>query len=121
MRRISIVVAALAGAAFPALAGELDGPGIAALLEGNSIIHPDFGCVWYRDARSSVSYVGDQEIVGQWSVRGDLYHSSGQCGEIGCQLAGEGDSYVFIRTDGQYRQPVLVIKGNYCRKDGIIS
>lgn len=112
---------AMLALSFPALAGELDGAGIRDLLTGNSIVHPDFGCVFYSDASTSVSYVEGQEIAGQWSVKGNLYFSSGQCGEIGCILDGANQDYVFRRLDGQYTQPVVVIEGNYCRKDGVIS
>lgn len=120
MRRLLFAPAFLA-LSLPAGAAELDGGGIRSLLTGNSIIHPDFGCVHYPDASTSVSYSGGQEFTGAWSVKGNLYFSSGQCGEIGCILEGNAPEYVFRRVDGQYSQPVVIMKGNYCRKDGVIS
>ena len=59
--------------------------------------------------------------VGTWRVDGDLYFSSGQCGEVGCRFYGEYPSYVFRRIDSTYEQPVILIPGNHCERDGVLS
>lgn len=107
--------------AVPAAAG-LSGGELRSVLEGNSIVHPDFGCVFFGPDGSTrvVSRSGDVAI-GTWAIRGDLYYSSGQCGTTGCSVSGRFPSFTFRREDGGYEQPVILIRGNYCEKDGIVS
>lgn len=121
MRRACLAVLTVSALFSPAAAAELTGPQIVDVLLGNSIVHPEFGCAHYRDARTSVQVQNGEERLTNWSVTGNLYRSSGQCGEIGCTLSGTFPAYIFRRTDGGYSQPVIVVKGNYCRKDGTIS
>jgi hypothetical protein len=108
----------------PATAGaaQLSGSEVRALLAGNSIVHPDFGCVFYLPDGSMhvVSLAGDV-TTGKWAVRGDLYFSSGRCGVTGCIISGEYPSFTFRRADDGYEQPVILIRGNYCEKDGVVS
>ena len=100
---------------------ELAGEQIRNTLAGNSIVHPDFGCMFYRPDGKTDMYFQEQLEHGTWEVRGDLYYSSGQCGEIGCHLSGTYPELIFRRIDGDYEQPVILILGNHCKKDGIVS
>lgn len=114
----------LAASFLPAWAGsdEMSGDRLTKLLSGNSVIHPEFGCLFYRPDGTTLTVTQDgQKLDGRWSVRGDLYYSSGQCGEIGCSLTGAFPSFTFRRQDGGYEQPVMLILGNHCEKDGIVS
>ena len=137
-RRLSRTIAALVGATtLSALGGGggvsgaiasvvidsvLNGEQIRQTLSGNSIIHPDIGCVYYRpDGTTRIVGQGGLYSNGKWGVRGDLYYSSGQCGTTGCRLTGSYPSFTFQRTDGGYAQKVMLIRGNYCEKDGILS
>ena len=106
----------------PLLAATLSDSEMRAALSGNSIVSPDFGCLYYDPSGKSVTVLqsGDK-IDGRWIIRDGLYYSNGQCGLTGCTLDGEWPSLTFNRTDGGYSQPVIVIKGNYCEKDGIVS
>ena len=117
----SVAIALCASAVSPALGQTVEERGISDVLVGNSIIHPDFGCVHYPDSRRSLIYVGDMRREGEWSVRGGLFYSSGQCGKIGCRVTGSIPNIVFERLDGGYTQSAMVMKGDYCKKDGIIS
>jgi hypothetical protein len=100
----------------------LPGAEIARTLSGNSIVHPNFGCVFYRPDGTTLQVgQGGLRAEGKWEVEGDLYFSSGSCGTAGCSLAGRFPSFVFLRTDGGYRQEAIVILGNHCEKDGVVS
>ena len=57
---------------------------------------------------------------GTWSVKGDLYYSSGSCGEAGCHVIGEFPDITFIREGGGYRQSVTILPGNQCEKNAVI-
>lgn len=95
---------------------------IARLLVGNSIVHQNFGCAFYRPDGTMVQYSRSGESrEGKWRVRDDVYYSSGQCGRSGCWLTGYFPNLVFKRLDGAYEQPVIVILGNYCEKNGLFS
>jgi len=112
-------------AALPATlaAAELKGEEMRSTLTGNSIVNPDFGCVFYQADGTTriVGQAGGEVAIGNWAVKGDLYYSSGQCGLAGCSLSGDYPDFTFRRTDGGYEQPVILIRGNHCEKDGIIS
>ncbi|MEZ5800656.1 MAG: hypothetical protein R3D29_09530 [Nitratireductor sp.] len=104
------------------MAAVLSEPEMRSVLSGNSIISPDFGCVYYDPSGKSVSVIrSGEKFDGRWIIKDGLYYSNGQCGLTGCTLDGEWPSFTFNRTDGGYTQPVIVIKGNYCEKDGIVS
>lgn len=120
MLALAVVDGAMAGTA--AAAQELNGARIRQLLSGNSIIHPGFGCVFFR-RDGTARIVGQGGVAGEqrWEVRDDLYYSTGQCGIVGCRLTGEYPSFTFRRTDGGYEQPVILVRGNHCEKNGIIS
>lgn len=106
----------------PTAATQLSGEQMRAVLTGNSIVHPDFGCVFYgADGSMRLVSLAGEVATGTWEVRGDLYYSSGQCGTSGCSLDGEYPRFTFRRTDGGYEQAVVLIRGNYCDKDGIVS
>ncbi|MFZ1815300.1 MAG: hypothetical protein WBO55_18315 [Rhizobiaceae bacterium] len=105
-----------------ALSGTLDGAGIRSVLEGNSMVHPNFGCVFLqKDGTFTHVAQSGEKSRGDWGVRGELYTSSGQCGSSGCQLSGTWPEYTFNRIGGGYSQTVIVIQGNHCEKDGIVS
>ncbi|MEC9343518.1 MAG: hypothetical protein VYD64_06700, partial [Pseudomonadota bacterium] len=95
---------------------------IGRLLGGNSIIHPRFGCAYYRPDGTKTQYLrsGDR-LEGRWHVQDDIYYSDGQCGGTGCRLIGQYPNLTFRRLDGNYQQPVIVIHGNYCEKNGLLS
>lgn len=117
-----LMILAMSGS--PASAGpdQLNGDQLRRMLSGNSIINPEFGCVFYRPDGTTLTVAqGGQTAEGEWQVRGDRYYSSGQCGEIGCRLTGSFPSFTFQREDGGYEQNVILILGNYCEKDGIVS
>ena len=103
-------------------ASELSGEEMRSILTGNSIVNPDFGCVFYAaDGTTRIVGQGGDLAIGSWAWEGDLYYSSGQCGVAGCVLSGDYPAFTFRRTDGAYEQPVILIRGNYCEKDGIVS
>ncbi len=122
--RISAALALLLLTALTASAGagQLSGAQMRTILSGNSIIHPNFGCLFFLPDGSTrqVNQSGDL-TTGRWTVRDDTYYSTGQCGTTGCSISGEYPSLTFRRSDGGYEQPVTVIRGNYCEKDGIVS
>lgn len=111
------------GAVAATSAGEraLTGEEIRQTLTGNSIISPDFGCVHFAREGVANLFTYGQVSEASWRIDGNLYFSSGQCGEIGCQFFGDYPSFVFRRVDGSYEQPVLLIIGNHCERDGIFS
>ena len=122
MRSLALTILALAlledaGAA----AAERTGAQIRALLEGNTIISTDFGCVYFSPTGKSVTvdFTGNT-FSGTWSVRGDLYFSSGSCGEAGCRVIGEFPDITFIREGGGYRQSVTILPGNQCDNNAVI-
>ena len=95
---------------------------IGKMLAGNSIIHPTFGCVFYGKDGTTLQFgQGIEPIKGKWAVEGDIYYSTGQCGRSGCELIGDVPNLTFRRLDGKYEQPAILIRGNYCEKDGILS
>ena len=108
-------------AASAAGASELNGAQIIEMLTGNSIVHPDFGCAHYPREGRTVHYLDGSILEGDWSVRGDIYYSNGQCGLTGCRVTGAFPEIVFRRLDGRYVQPAQIVKGNYCKRDGVIS
>lgn len=119
--RVFVAFVLLGIMAVPAAAG-LSGSELKSLLAGNSIVHPDFGCVFFEpDGTMRVVNRSGEVAAGKWAVRGDLYFSSGQCGVTGCSVSGRFPSFTFRREDGGYEQPVIMIHGNYCEKDGIVS
>jgi hypothetical protein len=122
MKAILTVAAACLFAASSAHGGELSGNQIREILTGNSIVSPDFGCVHYQPGGGtmSVDQAGNLNS-GRWGVRGDLYTSSGRCGEAGCAVSGAYPDITFRSLDGDYVQPVVVIKGNFCEKNAVIS
>jgi hypothetical protein len=126
MKHLAFVIvgfAALFGAATPTNSGEraLSGDEIRRALTGNSIVSPDFGCVHYVKDGVSNLFASGQVQAGTWRIDGNLYFSSGRCGDVGCQFFGEYPSFVFRRVDGSYEQPVILILGNHCERDGILS
>jgi hypothetical protein len=104
-----------------AAAAERTGAQIRALLEGNTIISTDFGCVYFSPTGKSVTvdFAGNT-FSGTWSVKGDLYFSSGSCGEAGCRVIGEFPDITFIREGGGYRQSVTILPGNQCENNAVI-
>jgi hypothetical protein len=102
-------------------AAERTGAQIRALLEGNTIISTDFGCVYFSPAGKSVTvdFTGNT-FSGTWSVKGDLYYSSGSFGEAGCRVIGEFPDITFIREGGGYRQSVTILPGNQCENNAVI-
>jgi hypothetical protein len=90
-------------------------------LSGNSIVHPDFGCVFFRPDGGTEMHYQDMTDRGFWEIRNNLYISSGRCGEVGCKLSGAYPELKFRRVDGEYEQDAIVILGNHCKKDGIVS
>jgi hypothetical protein len=104
-----------------AAAAERTGAQIRALLEGNTIISTDFGCVYFSPTGKSVTvdFTGNT-FSGTWSVKGDLYFSSGSCGEVGCRVIGEFPEITFIREGGGYRQSVTILPGNQCENNAVI-
>ncbi len=119
---VAMVAAAQTGPSALPQSGALSGSEITRTLAGNSIVHPNFGCVFYRaDGTTLQIAAGGVSQEGEWSVTGDLYHSSGACGEVGCTLSGTHPSYLFRRADGGYEQDVILILGNHCEKNGVIS
>ncbi|MCG6858341.1 MAG: hypothetical protein LJE67_09760 [Salaquimonas sp.] len=119
---LPVSMAAAAVLAPCAFADDASQTRIGKLLAGNSIIHPNFGCAYYRPDGTMTQYGrSGQTIEGKWQVRGDTYFSSGQCGREGCQITGQYPNFTFRRLDGEYSQPVILIRGNYCEKNGIFS
>ncbi len=122
MRSLSFAVLALALLEpAGALAAGRTGDQIRSLLEGNTIISTDFGCVFFSPSGKSVTvdFTGNT-FPGTWSVKGDLYYSSGSCGEAGCHVIGEFPDITFIREGGGYRQSVTILPGNQCEKNAVI-
>lgn len=122
MRRLYCTIVAFATlASTGAHAGGRTAAEIKALLEGNTIISTDFGCVYFSPTGKSVTvdFTGNA-FSGTWSVKGDLYYSSGSCGEAGCRVIGEFPEITFIREGGGYRQTVTILPGNQCEKNAVI-
>ncbi len=95
---------------------------IGKILSGNSIVHPVFGCLFYRPDGTTLQVArSGATLEGRWRVRGDVYFSSGQCGRAGCHLVGQYPNLVFRRLDGGYEQPAHLILGNHCEKNGLFS
>lgn len=90
-------------------------------LAGNSIVHPDFGCVFFRPDGGTEIRFQESLATGFWEVRDDLYFSSGRCGEVGCRLTGVYPELKFRRVDGEYEQDAIVILGNHCKRDAAVS
>ena len=105
-----------------AIANARDGESIRHLLSGNSIVHPNFGCAFYRPDGTTLQ-VGRSglSVEGRWRVRSGLYYSTGMCGGLGCRITIHYPSLTFRRVDGKYEQPALLIRGNYCEKNGLFS
>jgi hypothetical protein len=123
MRKSLIGAAALLLAASnAAMAGELSGGEIQSLLSGNSIVSPEFGCLFYSRIGKTVTidFAGNS-YSGSWSVEGDRYLSSGSCGGKGCTISGTFPDITFRRDDGRYNRSVRLVKGNYCEKNVVIS
>jgi hypothetical protein len=123
MRKSLLGAAALLLAASnAAMAGELSGGEIQSLLSGNSIVSPEFGCLFYSRIGKTVTidFAGNS-YVGNWSVEGDRYHSSGSCGGKGCSISGTFPDITFRRDDGRYNRSVRLVKGNYCEKNVVLS
>jgi hypothetical protein len=116
-----MIVALASLASADARAGERTGAEITALLKGNTIISTDFGCVYFSPTGKNVSvdFAGNA-FPGTWSVKGDLYYSSGSCGEAGCRVIGDFPDITFIREGGGYRQSVTILPGNQCEKNAVI-
>lgn len=119
----------LAGAAVLFLAGsnaavaeELSGGEIKSLLSGNSIVSPEFGCLFYSRVGKTVTidFAGNS-WEGQWSVEGDRYLSSGSCGGEGCSISASIPEITFRRADGRYNKSVRLVKGNFCEKNVVVS
>lgn len=103
-------------------AGELGGGRIRDVLAGNSIVSPDFGCVHYSlDGKTTTVDFAGNLYSGTWDIKDDLYLSSGRCGEAGCTVSGSTPNITFRSLDGEYVQPVVVVKGNFCEKNAVIS
>jgi hypothetical protein len=104
-----------------ALAGDRTGAEIKSLLTGNTIVSTEFGCVYFSPTGKSVTvdFTGNT-FSGSWSVKGDLYYSSGSCGEAGCRVVGEFPDITFIREGGGYRQSVTILPGNQCENNAVI-
>ena len=105
----------------PAVAGDRSGADIRKMLSGNTITSPEFGCIYFSGTGRTVlvDFAG-QSQGGTWSVAGDLYFSSGSCGETGCRILGDVPEITFVRTDGGFRQTVTLLPGNQCEKDAVI-
>ncbi len=119
------VIAVLCWASLPVTlvnASQLSGPRIEKTLSGNSVIHPDFGCVYF-DPKGITKIITRNGSVrqGRWGVLGDLYYSNASCSIQGCKLTGKYPNFVFERTDGGYAQPVMLVPGNHCDQDATIS
>jgi hypothetical protein len=123
MRKSLLGAAALLLAASnAAMAGELSGGEIQSLLSGNSIVSPEFGCLFYSRIGKTVTIdFSGNSYSGQWSVEGDRYHSSGSCGGKGCTISGTFPDITFRRDDGRYNRSVRLVKGNFCEKNVVIS
>ncbi len=121
-KMLSCVVAFALALSFVSPALALTGEEIRALLSGNSIVSPDFGCLHFKpDGTTFQVYNGGIVADGIWGVRGDVYTSSGSCGTIGCTLDAKVPIVVFNRVDGGYNQSAQLVEGNFCEKNGIIS
>ena len=105
----------------PAVAGDRSGAEIRRLLSGNTITSTEFGCIYFSSTGRTVlvDFAG-QTQGGSWSVAGDLYFSSGSCGETGCRVLGDVPEITFVRIDGGFRQTVTLLPGNQCEKDAVI-
>ena len=100
----------------------LSGSQIKTMLSGNSVVDPGFGCVYFDPAGdTNIVTLNGVERQGRWGVLGDLYYSNAACGVDGCNLKGSYPNFVFERTSGGYSQPVLLLQGNHCDKDGTVS
>ncbi len=115
-------VALILGLGGTAMAEELSGGEIKSLLSGNSIVSPEFGCLFYSRVGKTVTidFAGNS-FVGQWSVEGDRYLSSGSCGGKGCSISASVPEITFRRDDGRFNTSVRLVKGNYCEKNVVVS
>jgi hypothetical protein len=123
MRMMLLGAAALVAAwANGANATELRGSEIKSLLSGNSIVSPEFGCLFYSRVGKTVTidFAGNS-YVGKWSVEGDRYLSSGSCGGKGCSISVSLPELTFKREDGRYSKSFKLVKGNYCEKNVVVS
>lgn len=99
----------------------LDGNGILEALVGNSVLHPSFGCVFYKDEQTAILHSSSGQISEYyWRIEGSKYYSNGSCSELGCTINQGPDFIEFTRSDGQYYRKTLLVRGDIC-KNGALS
>lgn len=122
LRPISIALLGFVGlltstAVFAEEKQPLNSHAIKEALIGNSILHPSFGCVYYKDEQTaeltSVSGITSQY---SWSVAADQYISGGACSSQGCSIYKKGAVIEFKRRDEGYYRKTHLVEGNACEQ-----
>lgn len=99
----------------------LDSSQIEEALLGNSVLHPSFGCVFYKDKSTAVLY-SSAGVVSKysWRIKDGKYYSTGSCEALGCSIGLGVDVVEFTRVDKGYFRRTNLVKGNACEA-GILS